>query len=258
MDTWETLDASGRGQTWSQWAVTDPTTGPRLAGRYQLLELVGRGSGGEVYRAHDPVEGRDVAVKRFRMEGEGIRGRVRREVAALRLLDLPGVVRILDDGEADGDPFVIMELVEGKPFPGALAELSWETVKGRTLALLEILARVHDAGVVHRDVKPSNVLVRADGRPVLLDFGLARGGGVGSTITRTGAVLGPPATAPPSSSAASARGHGPICTPSPSCSTRRWPTGRPTRPRASRGCAGRGCPRSPSPCTAWWPGSRSR
>lgn len=144
-----------------------------------------------MYRAHDPVEDRVVAVKRLRAAGSGHRARVRREVAALRLLDLPGVVRILDEGEAEGAPFVVMELVEGRPFPGPV-EAGWPGLRGPALGLLETLARVHEAGVVHRDVKPSNVLVRPDGSPVLLDFGLARGHPVGSTITGEGAIVGTP------------------------------------------------------------------
>ncbi|MCB9780555.1 MAG: protein kinase [Alphaproteobacteria bacterium] len=180
-------------RTWSQWSTSaQGVDSPPLAERYRLLDQLGEGGGGEVYRAVDLLSDREVAVKRFRVRGDSGRARIRREVAALRLLDLPGVVRILDDGTAEGDPFVVMELVPGAPFPGADVERTWEQLRKPTLSLLETLGRIHDAGVVHRDIKPGNVLVDEDGNAVLLDFGLARGQPVGSTVTSQGLVLGTP------------------------------------------------------------------
>ncbi|MCK6501840.1 protein kinase [Myxococcota bacterium] len=174
------------------WTVSeDEQAATVLAGRYRLLSPLGQGGGGEVFVALDLLEGREVAVKRLRAVGEAGQARVRREVGALRLLDLPGVVRILDDGVHEGRAFLVMERVVGAPFPGE-GRVGWPALEGPTTSLLRTLARVHEAGVVHRDVKPGNVLVTADGQAVLLDFGLARGDAVGPTITRTGAVMGTP------------------------------------------------------------------
>ncbi len=163
-----------------------------IADRYRVEGLLGSGGAGQVFRAFDTLAGRPVAVKwLFGLSRDHLH-RVRREVAALRALRVPGVVRLLDEGADGGHRFLVMELVEGRPFPGCRVPAAWPRVRPTALALLETLARVHQAGVVHRDLKPANVLVREDGQPVILDFGLARGREMGETITRQGAVLGTP------------------------------------------------------------------
>jgi len=96
----------------------DPPEPAWLAGRYRIEALLGCGGGGDVHRAWDRLDERVVAIKRVRSIGPASRARVRREVHALRLLDLPGVVRILDEFEQDGTTCLVMELVEGRPFPG--------------------------------------------------------------------------------------------------------------------------------------------
>jgi hypothetical protein len=167
-----------------------------VARRYLLVERLGAGGHGEVWTAEDRVLGEQVAVKRMRPGGAAEPARVRREIAALRLLALPGVVRLLDEGtEDDGRPFFVMERVEGAPFPGAprTPRWSWSALAERTVALLEVLARVHAAGVVHRDLKPGNVLVSAEGRPIVLDFGLSRGAALGGDLTVSGQIVGTPA-----------------------------------------------------------------
>src|SRR6185436_7426140 len=96
---------------------------------------------------------------------------VRREVASLRRLRHPGVIRLIDEG-LDGDHvFLVMPIVRGRAFPGASR---WEDMALSTELLLETLAQVHAAGIVHRDLKPANVLVGEGGRPVVLDFGLSQ------------------------------------------------------------------------------------
>lgn len=177
--------------------IVDPThlePGTEIARRYTLVHQAGRGGSGVVFRATDRLSGGTVALKLLSLEADEERARVRREVAALRLLRLPGVVRLVDEG-TDGDiRFIAMDFIAGEPFPGkGDGPWRWDQLAPTVLAVLETLSRVHAAAVVHRDLKPGNILVDAHGRPTLLDFGLARGDGVGQTITRAGLVLGTPA-----------------------------------------------------------------
>jgi hypothetical protein len=163
-----------------------------LARRYELLEVLGSGSFGEVREALDTVTGERVAVKLFHGVDATEVARIRREIGTLRRLRVPGVVRLLDEG-ADGDTaFLVMERVVGKPFPGAPRPVRWEALAGPAAALLETVARIHDAGVVHRDLKPDNVLVGPTGRVTVLDFGIARGALAGRRRTPT-ALEGTPA-----------------------------------------------------------------
>jgi len=155
--------------------------GEVIAGRYSLRRRFGQGSHGDVWEAQDALTGDRVAVKV--LSGGDEPARVRKEVSALRLLRIPGVVRLLDDGVERGRQFLVMEPVDGIQFPGTIAR-TWEGLAGVTTALLETLARIHSAGVVHRDIKPGNVLVDATGMPIVLDFGLAYGALGDSTIVR--------------------------------------------------------------------------
>ncbi len=158
--------------------------------RYRLLHTIGSGGSGVVWRAHDVDTDAPVALKRVFVYSTSHRARVRREVAALRMLQLPGVVRLFDVGEVDGEPYLAMELLTGAAFPGAMEQGDWPLVVRRTLALCETLDRVHTLGVVHRDLKPANVIVEPDGRVVLLDFGLARGEPLAEPVTEAGGIVG--------------------------------------------------------------------
>jgi tetratricopeptide (TPR) repeat protein len=165
-----------------------------IAGRYQLRAQLGEGGHGDVWEAIDRLTHGAVAVKLLRPGPRSQRARVRREVSALRLLRIPGVVALLDEGMSDEQPFLVMERVEGRPFPGAPVPCRWPVVAKPAVALIETLARVHAAGVVHRDLKPANVLVADDGRTTLLDFGLSVGGpSLGDGLTEEGELLGTPA-----------------------------------------------------------------
>ena len=170
-------------------------TGQRLEGEITLGPLIGQGASGAVYRAthHD---GQPIAVKIMAPSTGLERGRLQREVDALKRLQIPGVVQLLGEGEHDGLRYLIMSLVEGTPFPGSRARESrpgrWGDILNTVISMLEILQRVHDAGFTHRDLKPANVLVDAEGWPTLLDFGVARVTASGHTLTQEGALVGTP------------------------------------------------------------------
>lgn len=152
----------------------DAFVGRRIADRYVLFRILGRGGHGEVWQAEDTLDQTFVAIKLLRSGTIDEPARVRREVSALRLLRIPGVVQMLDEGIDDGQPFMVMERISGHPFPGT-SKSDWSKIEMVTRALLETLDRVHAVGVVHGDIKPGNVLVDVQGRPTLLDFSLARG-----------------------------------------------------------------------------------
>src|SRR4051812_16118012 len=110
-----------------------------VAGRYTLVSLLGRGGHGEVWEAQDELGGERVALKLFPRDFRAQAARVRREVSALRLLRVPGVVRLLDEGIDQDRPFVVMDLVEGSPFPCDGRARSWAEIADTTISLLEIV-----------------------------------------------------------------------------------------------------------------------
>jgi WD40 repeat protein/DNA-binding SARP family transcriptional activator len=142
--------------------------------RYELGEEIGRGGMGEVYRATDTWLEREVAVKLLSNEALGPEGRERllAEAQAAARLNHPNVVSVYDVGEIDGEPFIVMELVEGETLHAHRPESQGE----RLAAVLEICAALdhaHAQGIVHRDLKPENVMLAPDGTARLMDFGLA-------------------------------------------------------------------------------------
>ncbi|MFW6774937.1 serine/threonine-protein kinase [Nocardioides sp. CPCC 205120] len=174
--------------------TTDPDV---LADRYALLELIGSGGMADVHRARDRVLERDVAVKVLRDPGTpgAHHDRFAGEARTLAALSHPGLVTVLDAGTDGGRPFLVMQLVRGSTLrehcaAGALPPARVAHVGAQ---VAEALAYVHAAGVVHRDVKPGNVLVGADDRAWLADFGIARLMGEQAQLTRAGAVIGSPA-----------------------------------------------------------------
>jgi len=171
-----------------------------VAGRYRLLDLLGQGGMGRVWKAHDELLGRAVAIKEVTPEGLSpaelgdLHERAIREARAIAQIDHPHVVRIFDVVEHEGNPWIVMELVRARSLYDAV---KWEGPLDpvRTarigLDLVSALQAAHRVGVLHRDVKPGNVLLGRDGRTVLTDFGLATSAG-DSTMTRTGVMLGSP------------------------------------------------------------------
>ncbi|HWM88890.1 MAG TPA: serine/threonine-protein kinase [Kofleriaceae bacterium] len=188
-------------------------------GRYQLLEELGSGGMATVFRARDRDLRRDVAVKVLfphLCKNREVVSRFQREARAAAALDHPHILRVFDVGggapasEAEGDavpvdpPYIVLELVRGPSLDQLidgdppLAEI----VAAIGVALCEALAHAHRAGVIHRDLKPGNVLVAEAGRPVLSDFGVARVlDDESSVVTRTGALLGTPAFMSPEQAA---------------------------------------------------------
>jgi len=157
--------------------------------RYEILKHLGRGGMGSVHLARDKVLGRLVAVKRLRAGGddEGMRRRFEREARILAALQHPNVISVFDFFEVDGDPFLVMEYLEGETLRTVIAEQRpWSLA--RKLEIIEHLCdgleSVHRAGIVHRDVKPANLMLTRDGAIKLLDFGVAKTPGTALTQPR--------------------------------------------------------------------------
>jgi predicted Ser/Thr protein kinase/tetratricopeptide (TPR) repeat protein len=175
-------------------APAAPPGPARRLGRYEILSELGQGGAGVVYRAHDPELRRIVALKRIsRIPTESEKARFLREARTAAQLRHPNIVGIYDIGEAEGQTYIAMELVEGAPLDQAAAGLP----RRRRLEIVRDVARAlqaaHERGIAHRDIKPGNIVIRPDGQPVVLDFGLAKDVEPESRVTATGAVVGTPA-----------------------------------------------------------------
>jgi len=164
-------------------------------GRYQLLGLIGEGGMGKVFRAYDPELEREVALKVLaadRADAPGFRERFRREARTAARLTQPHVIPIHDSGEAAGHLYLVMPIIDGVDL-GTLLEREGPMRPDRAVGLIEQLAGALDAaharGLVHRDVKPSNVLLAEDDFVYLIDFGIAHDAGA-TKLTSTGTTLG--------------------------------------------------------------------
>lgn len=169
---------------------------PILDDRYALDEVIGRGGMADVYRATDRLLLRPVAVKVLReVTDQGERDRFVAEARTLASLNHPGLITLLDAGILADRPYLVMELVTGPTLSACIAEepLSPDRVQDIGHQLARALAYAHDRGVVHRDVKPSNVLLCDDDRALLADFGIARLVGAVEHYTKTGSAVGSPA-----------------------------------------------------------------
>ncbi|MGX1271857.1 serine/threonine-protein kinase [Streptomyces phaeoluteigriseus] len=181
-------------------APPEPGVGRLIAGRYRLLAKLGHGGMGTVWRAKDETVDREVAVKEPRVpdhlperERANAFERMRREARAAARLDHPSVVNVHDVAVVDGQPWIVMELVHGRSLGAALEEgtLGAREAARIGLEVLGALEAAHAAGILHRDVKPDNVLLGRHDRVVLTDFGIAQIEGE-TNLTDTGGFVGSP------------------------------------------------------------------
>jgi serine/threonine protein kinase len=189
-----------------------------LIGDYELIEQVGRGGMGVVYRARQKSLGRDVALKMIpnaEFAASDDLARLRLEALAAGQLSHPNVVPVYDVGEHDGHPWFCMKFIDGQTLNSQLLSGPMDAQEAVRLLLpvIDAIQAAHREGVLHRDLKPSNILIAADGTPFVTDFGLAKRtqtaspsadrdhGGRDASITKTGAILGTPAWMSPEQAA---------------------------------------------------------
>lgn len=176
---------------------------PAKVGRYRITGELGRGAMGAVYRAHDPQLDRPVAIKMISASATGgslradeSEARFLREARVAARLAHPSIVAVYDAGREGNDLYLVMELVEGESLAARLASGRYPS-SAETFEIVaqaaEALAVAHAAGVVHRDVKPANLLIGRDGRVKVSDFGVAKAVGESTELTRTGMMVGSPA-----------------------------------------------------------------
>jgi serine/threonine protein kinase len=163
---------------------------PPTIGKYEIVSTLGRGGMGVVYRARDPFIGREVAIKQLNQNSDDMRQRFLYEVRS-GALNHPNLVTIYDVGEQDGHPYIVMELLTGRPLDELLSEGSLSIFASLDILrqVCEGLAYAHAQGIVHRDIKPGNIMVDPAGRAKILDFGIAQLDN-NSDETRPGTVIG--------------------------------------------------------------------
>jgi eukaryotic-like serine/threonine-protein kinase len=170
--------------------------GEVIANRYELVELVGTGGMSSVYKAHDELLERNVALKVLHPhygDDEEYVERFRREARMVAQMSHPNIVTVIDRGEDDGRQYIVFELVDGenlKQLVERTGPLPVRRVVELGVAIADALAFAHEHGLVHRDVKPQNVLLTPDGDAKVTDFGIARSLDVEHGVTQTGTVLG--------------------------------------------------------------------
>jgi tetratricopeptide (TPR) repeat protein/predicted Ser/Thr protein kinase len=173
------------------------TAGTVIGARYEILQLLGEGGMGAVFKAHDRELGRDVALKIIRTElarNPEILARFKQELILARQVTHRNVIRIFDIGQAEGFKFITMEYLEGRDLRAVLREkgkLTPEEAAKIVLQICRALEAAHSEGVIHRDLKPQNIMLDANGRAYVMDFGIARSAYLPG-MTQTGALVGTP------------------------------------------------------------------
>lgn len=169
-------------------------------GRYHIIDKLGAGGMATVYKAQDTNLKRTVAIKLIRREAFGVEVlerltlRFEREARVLAQLNHPNIVKVYDYGEFEGAPFLVMGYLQGKTLKEIEKPLTWQKASKILLPIAQALAHVHNNGILHRDVKPSNILIDEAGQPMLADFGIAKllENSDDATLTGTGIGIGTP------------------------------------------------------------------
>jgi serine/threonine protein kinase len=169
---------------------------PETIGKYKVLERIGRGGMGMIFKAHDPVLDRVVALKVISTDIEvtdELRARFFREAQACGRLNHPNIVTIFDMGEDDGRLFIVMEFLEGEELRHLIARRKDFAIEDKLSVMMQVcdgLNYAHQKGIVHRDIKPSNIFLLANGQVKILDFGIAQVANTEAGLTRTGLIIG--------------------------------------------------------------------
>lgn len=170
-------------------------------GRYQIMEPLGQGGMAAVYKAGDTLLERDVAIKIIRRDAfppeilHDVLKRFEREAKSLARLSHPNIVKVLDYGEYEGSPYLVLEYMPGGTLKEKVgATIPWEEAVRQILPIARGLEYAHRRGIIHRDIKPANILLTDDAEPMLSDFGIAKifGGDKATTITGSGVTVGTP------------------------------------------------------------------
>jgi len=165
-------------------------------GKYRVIDRIGRGGMGMIYKAHDPLLDRLVAVKVISPEVEvtdELRARFFREAQACAKLSHPNIVTVYDMGEAEGRLFIVMELLDGEELRNIIAQGKALPLEDKLSIIVQMCAGLHYAhqkGIIHRDIKPGNIMVLRDGQVKVLDFGIAQIQTNTVGLTRTGLIMG--------------------------------------------------------------------
>jgi eukaryotic-like serine/threonine-protein kinase len=203
--------------------VSDTLIDTLFDGRYRIIRRLGAGGMANVYLAEDQELGRNVAIKILNERHAGDEQfveRFRREAKNAASLSHPNIVSIYDRGEAEGTYYIAMEHLDGRNLKELIVARGPAPVRiaiEYTKQILGALRFAHRHGIVHRDIKPHNVLVDRDGRLKVTDFGIARAGA--SQMTEAGSTSAPRSTSRPSRRGAATSTSAPTCTPSGSSST---------------------------------------
>jgi serine/threonine protein kinase len=162
-----------------------------LGGRYRIEALIGRGGMSDVYRGTDVMLKRQVAIKILTDRSEDLRQRFLREAQSMARLNHPNIVGVYDAAQSDGVSYIVMELVQGRTLAMiSPTEMTVHTALRYILELLEALAFAHENNVVHRDVKPANIMVLPGGAIKVMDFGLSQRTSEMSSVTNAGEIVG--------------------------------------------------------------------
>lgn len=185
-------------RVWQDWQRTTSSRYPALPasiGRFQIQAELGRGSFGVVYRAYDPTLDRLVALKVLRHYSPDIAVRFRTEARAAARLQHPNIVALFELGEANGTAYLSADYVDGSPLSKHIEPVTgdFRRIADWIQQLAEALAYAHSQQVIHRDIKPDNILIAADKRPKIADFGLAKRLDDAAGRTLANVVLGTPA-----------------------------------------------------------------